>query len=104
MSEEYKCLAVSKAACAWPDCGCDPHATKVIAALVDQGWIAPPECGGAAQALPDAALRAAAKKVLDANFDFRNGLPADWEGDPLQDACDELMTALGCSVPSAEGK
>ena len=51
-----------------------------------------------AQASPDAALRAAAKKVLDANFDFRNGLPADWEGDPLQDACDELMTALGCSV------
>lgn len=37
----WKCLAPSKAACAWPDCGCDPEATKVIKALVDQGWQAP---------------------------------------------------------------
>lgn len=37
----WKCLARCKAACAWPDCGCDPEATKVIAALVEQGWQPP---------------------------------------------------------------
>lgn len=26
--------------CNWPDCGCDPHATKVIESLVEQGWTA----------------------------------------------------------------
>lgn len=24
--------------CSWPDCGCDPHATKVIESLLEQGW------------------------------------------------------------------
>ncbi len=24
--------------CNWPDCGCDPHATKVIESLVEQRW------------------------------------------------------------------
>lgn len=24
--------------CDWPNCGCDPHATKVIGALIEQGW------------------------------------------------------------------
>lgn len=24
--------------CNWPDCGCDPHSTKVIEALLEQGW------------------------------------------------------------------
>jgi hypothetical protein len=38
---QWKCLAPSKAACAWPDCGCDPAATHVIQALVDQGWHPP---------------------------------------------------------------
>lgn len=27
--------------CNWPDCGCDPHATKVIEALLEQGWSGP---------------------------------------------------------------
>lgn len=27
--------------CNWPDCGCDPHATKVIESLLEQGWKAP---------------------------------------------------------------
>jgi hypothetical protein len=27
--------------CNWPDCGCDPHATKVIESLVEQGWTPP---------------------------------------------------------------
>lgn len=39
----HKCLARIRAACAWPDCGCDPYATKVIGALVDNGWTTPPE-------------------------------------------------------------
>jgi hypothetical protein len=39
--DQWKCLAPSKAACAWPDCGCDPAATHVIQALVDQGWQPP---------------------------------------------------------------
>jgi hypothetical protein len=24
--------------CNWPGCGCDPHATKVIESLLEQGW------------------------------------------------------------------
>jgi hypothetical protein len=27
--------------CNWPDCGCDPHAMKVIESLLEQGWTAP---------------------------------------------------------------
>lgn len=27
--------------CNWPDCGCDPSATKVIENLIEQGWSAP---------------------------------------------------------------
>ena len=48
-NEDWKCMARAQntgpndpADCNWPDCGCDPHATKVIAALVEQGWRAPP--------------------------------------------------------------
>jgi len=29
--------------CNWPYCGCDPHATKVIASLCEQGWRSPYE-------------------------------------------------------------
>ena len=34
--------------CNWPDCGCDPYATKVIESLVEQGWTTPsrPDAGG----------------------------------------------------------
>jgi hypothetical protein len=28
--------------CNWPDCGCDPHATKIIESLIEQGWREPP--------------------------------------------------------------
>ena len=45
-AKPWKCMAVSKAACAWPDCGCDPEATKVIQALVDQEWQAPNDAQG----------------------------------------------------------
>lgn len=27
--------------CDWPGCGCDPHATKVIESLLEQGWSGP---------------------------------------------------------------
>lgn len=27
--------------CNWPDCGCDPHAIKVIESLLEQGWSGP---------------------------------------------------------------
>jgi hypothetical protein len=27
--------------CNWPYCGCDEHATKVIEALIEQGWTPP---------------------------------------------------------------
>jgi hypothetical protein len=37
------CLREDGAPCAWPDCGCNPLATKIIAALVEQGWKAPDE-------------------------------------------------------------
>src|SRR6266481_8609479 len=27
--------------CNWPDCGCDPYATKIIESLLEQGWFSP---------------------------------------------------------------
>lgn len=36
----------------------------------------------------------ALKNVLKANDDFRAGMPPDWEGDPLQDACDAAKASL----------
>jgi hypothetical protein len=42
---EFKCGARSGSFepqdCDWPYCGCDPKATKVIAALEEQGWARP---------------------------------------------------------------
>jgi len=40
------------------------------------------------------ALVKALTRILDANYDFRNGMPDDWEGDPLQDACNEARDLL----------
>jgi hypothetical protein len=40
------------------------------------------------------AMMAALRVVIDANDDFRAGLPDDWEGDPMQDACALARTAL----------
>lgn len=34
-------LRPEAAGCMWPDCGCEPRATEVIAELVKQGWSAP---------------------------------------------------------------
>lgn len=44
--EAWQCAARRQALpepadCNWPDCGCDPHATKVIEALLEQGWSGP---------------------------------------------------------------
>jgi hypothetical protein len=33
-----KSVLPEPADCNWPDCGCDDHATKVIASLLEQGW------------------------------------------------------------------
>jgi hypothetical protein len=35
--------------------------------------------------------------VLDANDDFRAGMPDDWQGDPLQDACIEARNAINAT-------
>lgn len=54
----------------------------------------------AAKALP--VLVRALKDVTDANREFRATMPDDWEGDPLQDACDEADRLLGVvGQPSA---
>jgi hypothetical protein len=42
------------AECNWPDCGCDPHATKVIESLIEQGWSAPQsQAGSVADSVKD---------------------------------------------------
>lgn len=48
------------------------------------------------------ALVKALKDILDANYDFRNGMPDDWEGDPLQDACSEAAKLIDTILPTAE--
>jgi len=53
----------------------------------------------AARTLPTIAqdnkrLRELLTAILAANDEFRASLPEDWEGDPLQDACDEARRAL----------
>jgi hypothetical protein len=40
------------------------------------------------------ALVIALKAIIDANHEFLNSLPEDWEGDPLQDACFEAAKLL----------
>lgn len=37
--------------------------------------------------------------VLNAEIDFRAGMPSDWTGDPLTDACDDLRSALNRNKP-----
>lgn len=46
--EAWECMGRKQAIpepaeCNWPDCGCDPHATKVIESLCEQGWSGPQE-------------------------------------------------------------
>lgn len=40
------------------------------------------------------ALVKALQDIIDENDEFRKGMPADWEGDPLEDACDAAKVVL----------
>lgn len=44
------------------------------------------------------ALVKALTDILEANKDFREGMPQSWDGDPLQDACDAATKLLGGPV------
>lgn len=43
------------------------------------------------------ALVKALTDILEANKDFRDGLPQSWDGDPLQDACDAAAKLLAAT-------
>lgn len=49
-------------------------------------------------AAPD--LLAMIKRLVEVNAEFRAGLPADWEGDPMDDACKEAAALIA----KAEGR
>jgi hypothetical protein len=49
------------------------------------------------------ALEAALADVLATNQRFRDQMPADWEGDPMQDACDRARQALSPSTEKNDG-
>jgi hypothetical protein len=113
----WKCLAVSKAACAWPDCGCDPEATKVIAALVDAGWgpgqattdtcpykgpfgckCEPGECKYKATASDAVAGAAGEKAARDYEHGYNDGV--EWatvqgEAAKAQEPCSDLSEFIG---------
>lgn len=63
-------LRPEAAGCMWPDCGCEPRATEVIAELVEQGWSAPVSKPGNAVGARDEEIKslegrlAALKQVL----------------------------------------
>ena len=40
------------------------------------------------------AMMVALREVIEVNDDFRAGMPDDWEGDPMQDACALAKSAL----------
>jgi hypothetical protein len=64
----------------------DPSMIRDVAAAFKSG---PAQC-------PD--LAHAVRAIIDANNDFRAGMSAEWEGDPLQDAINEAAKLL---LPSA---
>ena len=39
-------------------------------------------------------LRAALREIIDAEKEFREQMGADWEGDPVSDACDRAKLLL----------
>lgn len=43
--QDWKCSAQPRAAiptdCNWPNCGCDPHAERVMEGLREAGWMDP---------------------------------------------------------------
>lgn len=46
----------------------------------------------------DEALERALTDIIEANRDFRDGMPQSWDGDPLQDACDAAAKLLPVPV------
>jgi hypothetical protein len=44
-------------------------------------------------------LRVALEAILKANDEFRAGMPDGWEGDPLQDACNDARALLAHTRP-----
>lgn len=72
----WTCLARKQslpepAECNWPDCGCDPHAMKVIESLVEQGWTAPREAPAPAEGVSE--TNAAIKEAIDCITDLGSG-------------------------------
>ena len=47
-------------------------------------------------------LVAALETIIEANKDFRDGMPESWDGDPLQDACDAAEKLLTDIVKDTE--
>jgi hypothetical protein len=43
-------------------------------------------------------LRNMLQRIVDANEEFRAQLPRDWEGDPLDDLCQEAKILLNPSL------
>jgi hypothetical protein len=41
------------------------------------------------------------RPIVEANDEFRAGMPFDWEGDPLQDACDRARAFIDKDLPTA---
>ncbi len=53
----------------------------------------------------EAVLILAIQEILNANDDFRKGMPENWEGDWLQDSCDAarfLLIRMGVPVSTPE--
>jgi hypothetical protein len=48
-------------------------------------------------------LLKALAEILEANKDFRAGMPEGWEGDPLQDACERAARMLASVGQQREG-
>jgi hypothetical protein len=48
----------------------------------------------AEQAQTIAKMHAALTDIIDTNAEFRAQLPRDWEGDPLNDACESARAVL----------
>lgn len=106
---EWECLGRKQTLpepgeCNWPDCGCDPHATKVIESLVEQGWQPAVPAGSASPGVtaaraPDEAtefaLRSRARKLLT-----NKGWTTPGSNISLHSAI-ELLTAFGMELSRA---
>jgi len=68
----WKCKANPRAIepedCGWPECGCDPHAERVMQGLIESGWTAPAD---------REAIRGSATTMMQAFYEARGGHIAD---------------------------